>query len=112
MSFEEKIKLRQNDYGYDLEFQIIQKNGNPFDLTNATVTIFIYEEKASTSKIVRTATITDAANGICKITLQEGDFNEGDKRYLVDAQINFGGGPITQVESAEIYVRSAPPPPA
>jgi hypothetical protein len=90
MSYVTKLDVIQNDYGYDLEFQLTDANGNAVDLSGATsVQIFVAEKDATAAKVVGTCVVTDAVNGLFKYTVQDGDFNEGKKDYQVEVEITY-----------------------
>jgi hypothetical protein len=90
MSYVSRIEVVQNDYGYDLEFQLTDASGNPVDLSGATSTkIFVAEKDATTAKVVGTCVVTDAVNGLFKYTVQDGDFDVGNKDYQVEVEITY-----------------------
>lgn len=98
MSYVSELKLKQNDYGNDLEFQMTDAEDNPVDLTGATVKVIIAEEGATEPKVERNATITDAENGLIKITVIDGDFDEAPKDYLVEAEATYLDRVVSNVE--------------
>ena len=95
MSYVSQIEVVQNDYGYELQFKIVDAEGNPVDLTGATVKIFIAEPGAAKAKVSSTCYIVDAQNGLCRYIVQEGDFNEAPKTYQVELELNYADRVIT-----------------
>ncbi|MEM3579289.1 MAG: BppU family phage baseplate upper protein [Candidatus Bathyarchaeia archaeon] len=95
MSYVNEITVVQNDYGYNLEFQVTDANGNPVDLTGADVKIFIGKKGAATAKVSGTCTVTNAAQGICQYTVQRGDFNAAPQTYDVELELNYPDRQIT-----------------
>lgn len=110
MSYVEEITVVQNDYGYDLEFQITDAQGNPVDLTGAmSINIFIFEKGSTVAKVVGTCEVSgNPANGICKYTVQSGDFNEAPKKYNVEIEVNYVGRTITAKGVRIKVLREAP----
>jgi len=91
MSYVTKLDVIQNDYGYDLEFQLTDANGNAVDLSGVTsVQIFVAEKDATVAKVVGTCVIVPpATDGKFKYTVQEGDFDVGNKDYQVEVEITY-----------------------
>jgi hypothetical protein len=64
------MQVIKNDYGYALEFEILNTRDNtPFDLTGCTIK-FICD-----NGLDATANIADAKAGECFYIVQDGDFN-------------------------------------
>lgn len=98
MSYVNKLSLVQNDYGYDLEFQLTdsQTPAQPVDLTDAsTIKVFVAESGASKAKVVGDCTPTNEENGECKYTVEEGDFDEAPKVYVVEIEVTYAGKVVT-----------------
>jgi len=109
MSYSSTLDVVQNDYGYDLEFQLKDASNNAVDLTGATeVKIFVAEAGAQTAKVVGDCVVTDASNGLVKYTVQDGDFDEGNKEYQVEIELHFVGSVLT-ARGVTIYVVSELP---
>jgi hypothetical protein len=109
MSYVDKITVVQNDYGYDLEFQLTDASGNPVDLTGATaIKVFIAEPEALKAKVVGDCIVMDATHGLCKYTVREGDFDEGEKRYFAEVEVSYVNKVIT-AKRVTIYVVSELP---
>lgn len=86
MSYEEKIEVFQNDYGYDINMQATDKDGTVINLTNCTIKWRVWEQKQSqettpTCKFIGTCSIVDAATGKCKYTVQSGNFDLANVTY-------------------------------
>ena len=95
MEYVDQVELVQNDYGYDLEFQVTDVSGQPVPLEGASIMLFVAEAGSSKAKVVGSCQVTDAPNGKCKYTVQEGDFDEGNKVYLAELEITYSGMVIT-----------------
>lgn len=84
------ITVVQNDFGYNLIFNLLDSAGNVFSLVGATE-VYFRSQFSTSSQIttVGTMTITDASNGQCEYTVASGDFSlAGD--YNVQIQTVFG----------------------
>lgn len=109
MSYVEETVVTQNDYGYDLEFQITDALENPVDLSTVQeIKIFIAEAGKTVAKVVGSCTVINASNGECKYTVQSGDFNEAPKVYEVELELVFPNKVITAT-GVTIKVRKEKP---
>jgi len=96
MSYVNEVNLVQNDYGYDLEFQLSDASGNAVDLTGATaIKVFVAEPGKTTAKIVGDCTVVNATGGLCKYTVVSGDFDEAPKQYDVEIEVTYVGKVVT-----------------
>ena len=96
MSYVSTIEVVQNDYGYDLEFKLTDASGNAVDLTGAvTVKVFIAEAGSSTAKVSGECTVTDASAGLCKYTVEDGDFDTAGKTYMVEVEVTYASKVVT-----------------
>jgi hypothetical protein len=75
MSYRDEIEVWLNDYGYDINFQCTDESGAAFNLTGYTVNIRVALPNASACKFIKTAVVTDAANGLAKYSTVQGDFD-------------------------------------
>jgi len=98
MSYKDEIEVWQGDYGYDINAQLTDDEGNPFDLTGYTVVVRAAVQDATTKKWDRTCTITDATNGKVKWTVQSGDFDTAGEILTLTfvatktgVEVSFGG---------------------
>jgi hypothetical protein len=85
------LTLKQNDFGYDLEFSLTDADDKPVDLTDATeIKVFIAERNATVAKVVGVcAPVGDEKEGICKYTVKNGDFDEAPKEYEVEVEVAY-----------------------
>jgi len=105
MSYVSSITVTQNDKKYDLEFKIEDVEGSPVDLTGATaVKVFIAEPGASKAKVAGDCVVTNATQGECKYTVQEGDFDEAPKYYQVEVEITYIDGKVVTAKGVLIHV--------
>lgn len=97
MSYVTKLDVVQNDYGYDLEFQLTDALGAPVDLTGATsVQIIVAEKDAAVAKVVGTCVVVaPATDGKFKYTVLAGDFDVSKKDYQTEAEVTYPTKVIT-----------------
>jgi hypothetical protein len=96
MSYVTSIQVVQNDYGYDLEFQLTDASGAAVDLTGATaVKVFIAEPGKTVAKVVGDCTVTNPTGGLCKYTVLNGDFDEAEKEYVAEIEVAYAGKVVT-----------------
>jgi hypothetical protein len=94
-TYVEEIEVYEDDYGYEINGQCKDKDGNVFDLTGYTVTVYVSEIGSTTKLFSIAATITDAANGKYKFTVANTHFTTGNKKYFVEAVATKTGVEIT-----------------
>lgn len=95
------IEVVQNDQGGYLEFTLQDANGDAFDITGATLK-FQFKEEGSSTTSSKSMTIQDGSNGVCRYTIQSGDFdNVG--RYDAEIQVT-NGSVITTYPHIQITV--------
>lgn len=96
MSYVNSIEIVQNDYGYDLQFQLTDASGSPVDLTGATLKIFAAEPDKAIAKVVGDCVVVGSpTGGLCKYTVQEADFDEAPKEYNVEIEITYATKVVT-----------------
>lgn len=95
--YSEIAYVKVGNYGYDLQFQIIDdKTKQPVNLSGAiSVKIIIGKLGEDTTKIIGDCTVVDASNGIVSYTVQNGDFDEENEEYDVEFDISFSGEVVT-----------------
>lgn len=68
------LTVSKGDYGFYLNFTILDSDGSAFDLTDYTITLKVWD--ATPSLIVSGACdIVVAGSGTCKYLIQDGDFD-------------------------------------
>ena len=96
MSYSDSIQVVANDYGYDLEFQILDAEGNAVDLTGlVSGKVKIYEPGASSAKVNASITVVDTENGLCRYQVKEGDFDVAGKTYHVEIELTYSSKVVT-----------------
>jgi len=75
MSYVDKVTYLQNSYGFDIEGQAVDDNGNILDLTEFTTLKFRMRKSGEATKVDAAATKVDAVNGKWKYTVASGDFD-------------------------------------
>jgi len=75
MSYVSKVVYLQNSYGFDIEGQAIDDNGNILDLTEFTTLKFRIRKTGETTKVDAEATKVDATNGKWKYAVASGDLD-------------------------------------
>ena len=67
----------QNDYGYQIPFTLLDGNGNPVNLTSATLTLKVQsaqDPSGTNLTLGGSMTIDGASAGTCHYTVAAGDF--------------------------------------
>lgn len=102
-----EIYMVKNDLGPDLEFNVVDCNDQPVDLTGKTAKFFLkrYCLKDAVNVLHPDCTITDALNGKAVYKFQPGDLTEIGT-YFGDFQVsNVSGYLETAPEAVRIIVR-------
>ena len=79
-------KIYKDDYGFNLNFTLVDENGNAIDLTSATVVTFkLMRKNGTTAKVSGTCTINNPQTlGTCYYTVVATDLDEvGEFRYQI-----------------------------
>lgn len=98
-----KIEIVEGDKAYDLNFTLQDYNGNAINLSGSTLSLKVQKEHETTLKFTGSMTIVSAANGTCKYTVQETDF---DAPGTYDAEIEITNGTqIVTYSNIKIYVK-------
>lgn len=104
MKYVNFIEVIQNDYGYDLEFKVLDARNIPVDLSSVnSIKVIIAEANSNVAKVIGFCSVVNPQEGICKYTVREGDFDEPNKVYKVELELEFTGKVIT-VRGASIKV--------
>jgi hypothetical protein len=83
------VRLTQNDKGFDIPFQIVDRNNRPVNISSVTVKFIMRKIGAATPKINAECMITEAAEGKCKYTVLQGDLDTPG-RYEAELEVTFG----------------------
>lgn len=83
--------LVQNDRGIVFNFNIKDENNLSVDLTNAAVWL-IWQNDAG--KTVKTCSVIDAVNGLCRYVVAEGDIATVGK-YDCELEVDYGTTKLT-----------------
>lgn len=68
------VVIKQNDYGQDLEFTVVESDGTTaVDLTSSTIKFKMARHRSTVNKVNSACSITDASAGTCTYTVQSGD---------------------------------------
>jgi len=84
------ITVYKGDYGYDLQFTITDVDGDPINLTGATITFRVAAYDDSELLVNGSCVIVVAADGTCVYTTASGDFDDADD-YEAELRIVYGG---------------------
>jgi len=69
------MEVTQNNYGYDISFTVKKSDNTPEDLNGIQGVKFQVADVDTYRNIIDAdCVITDASNGICTYTVQQGDF--------------------------------------
>jgi len=80
------INVYEGNYGYDLMFTISDVDGNPFNLSGATISFRTAKLGASALTVDAECTIVVAGDGTCVYTTVDGDFDVSGM-YAAELQI-------------------------
>jgi len=81
-TYKDEIEVGQNDYGYPVNMQVTDSNGDAFPLTGGyTVKWQVTPYGSNTPKFTGDCTITEESEGKIKYDVVEGNFDEADKIY-------------------------------
>lgn len=95
--------IGQGDTASSMVVTLRDANGNPVNITGATVHIDVTPIHGGTKIVDTAATITDATNGVVSYTFTAGQTaNAGD--YLATFTVTFGGGQIESFPNAGYYL--------
>ena len=84
-----QLTLIQSDYGYDIQFSVVDNNGSPVVLSGSTVMFKVANYVSLPTLIVdATCSITNSALGLCKYTVSNGDFDVVGS-YKAELNINY-----------------------
>jgi len=73
-----ELKIIRGTYGYDLEFNLVNQENKPIDLTGATVYLRVQKYGVETLHLDKIMTIVNAKEGIVSYRVEKGDFEEVD----------------------------------
>lgn len=72
--FDTLLQVVQNDYGFDLSFELQDATGADLDLSGATLVFRAQSESDYTVKFENAMVVVSASTGRCKYTVQGTDF--------------------------------------
>ena len=90
------FRIKKDDTLPYLKIQILDSDGNPYDLTNCTVEFHMSKTIGGTPKVNANATITDATDGYCEYRWQTGD-TDTPGVYYAEFQVTTQNGGIFTV---------------
>ena len=100
----EVVEVVQNDEGYDINFTIKNYSGNAVDLASVSEIKFkVAAVGESSLELDGNCTITDASNGECKYTVQDGELATIGF-YHAELQITYSGGKIITTKRFDVRV--------
>ncbi|MEE9215692.1 MAG: hypothetical protein V3U54_13135 [Thermodesulfobacteriota bacterium] len=74
------------------------------DITDTTITFFVFDEDFTTLLFSKACTITDAVNGKCNYTPASGDFSGGDGNFKSQLKIVFLDSTVVRIENLDINI--------
>ncbi len=89
-----QINVTAGDKLYVLQFTLKDNDGNAIDLTSATGTCRAQFETGTAVAFEGAIALVTAASGICKYTVQAGDFDTPG-RYYAEIEMKFTTGEVT-----------------
>jgi hypothetical protein len=106
MSYVSEILVWHGAYGYDIQLQCIDNDGNAFDLTGYEVDWEILEKTDSSQKFIVDTVPVDLTQGKVKYTLESGKFDISDISYVsrliatkTGVELHFFGPDIVVLDS-------------
>ena len=99
-----ELELVRSDYGYDLEFTILDARGGAVDLNNATVKLKV-KKYGATSLTIDSGCDRKMpySSGIVTYTVQQTDFSAIGK-YQGELEITWTGGKVMTATDLEISI--------
>ncbi len=95
------------DYGYDLEFLVLEDDDSEYDLTDYTVTFRVWKSRMHQYPILSEAcAMVSAADGTCKYTVQENDFDVAGE-YLCELELTKQGA-VESTRNYKLLVEDSP----
>ena len=101
---QQTLETTVGDSGFAWQFTLQDNDGNARDLTSATGTFRAQFETGTVVVVEGAITLVTPASGICKYTVQSGDFDTPG-RYYGELEILFSGGEVSTFEPIVIIVR-------
>jgi hypothetical protein len=80
-TYKNEIEVGQNDFGYPINMQVTDSDGEAFPLTDYAVQWQVTEYGKTTPKFTGDCTVTEESEGKIKYDVLEGNFDEADKIY-------------------------------
>jgi len=93
-------RLTQNDKGFDIPFQIVDRNNVPVNISGVTVKFIMKKIGVATPKINVQCTITEGTQGKCKYTVLEGDLDTPG-RYDAELEVTFASDKVLTAKVSE-----------
>lgn len=84
---------RQGDT-YDLQLDIDQENGDPFDLTDYTLTARLRPAASGTTIYQRTLTLPDAPGGVAALSLSSPETEVLSGAYEIEVEAEYPNGDV------------------
>lgn len=102
------ILLVQGNTKPRINFTIKDPDGNPINLTGATIKLYVRKIGASVTKLQVSCSIDEAINGTCFYNWQANDLNQ-DGSYHAELEITFSDGSVQTTNLMGIQIRPALP---
>lgn len=68
------VEITEDDYGYDLEFTILDDDDTPINLAGVSSINFLAKKITDTYSLGGSCTVVSPTDGTCKYTVQNTDF--------------------------------------
>ena len=88
------MEIREDDYGYNINFTVKQSDGTAFDLTGYTVNFQVVESNSRRNIVDGACVLVTEADGTCKYTVVSGDFPKGGN-YIGGLELTISGKVFT-----------------
>ena len=101
----QKIEVNQNEYGFDLEFTLVDDSGTALNLTGSTLRLNVQHEDSTAITFYGSMSITDATHGACKYTVTTTNFALSGDHYA-EIVVTYPGARV--IRFSDILISVAP----
>jgi hypothetical protein len=101
------MDIRQSDFGYDINFTVVESDGStPVNLDDTTIKFNVVEIDSRRLIVSGNATVVSETNGTCKYTVAAQDFNKAGNYIgaLVISWVDNQDAVIKTVTTKDIFI--------
>lgn len=98
MSYKRYLDVVRNDFGYAIEFEISDENGDAINLSNVVaIGLHVWRYGEDTLELDAECSVVDSTAGTCKYIVQSGDLvNDG--KFKVELERSYSDRVVTDKE--------------